>query len=57
MKTYFVMDSNSVMRFRGTREECEAWIAKQVREWDMLGRQCPKYRVFYDAATQPCFQN
>lgn len=54
MKNHYVMDANSKMVFRGTREECVAFCKRDNSARIGYGMKPLTYRVFHDSATEPC---
>ena len=50
---YYIMDSNSSLCFRGTREQCREWCEKRVAEFQTYGMVPPYYRLFFDSDPEP----
>ena len=53
MKNHYVMNENSVMVFRGTRQECVTFCKTTNSARRSYGLHLGTFRIFYDTATEP----
>jgi len=53
MKNRYVTNENGHMIFRGTLEECRAFVKMRRKGWEQLGRRQPGFSIYYDTAREP----